>query len=43
MVARGSRDFENYEINKYLEMLQPLNLTSVCISKVGLSEVFGID
>ena len=43
MMAWWSRDFENYQINKYLEMLRPLNLTNMCISEDELSEVFGID
>ena len=33
MVAWESRDFENYQINKYLEMLQPLSLTNMCITE----------
>ena len=39
MVALGSRDFENYQINKYLEMLRPLKLTNICISEDELSDV----
>ena len=42
MGAWGSRDFENYQISKYPEMLWPLNLANMCISEGELGEVFHI-
>ena len=33
MVLLESRDFKNYQINKYLEMLQPFSLTNMCITE----------
>ena len=44
MVGWGSGNFENSQINNYLEMLQPLNLINTCISEGELlNVVFGID
>ena len=42
MMVLGQRDFENYQVNKYLKMLWLLNLKNMCSNEGELSKVFDI-
>ena len=42
MATLWSRDFGNYQIDKYLTVLRPLKLAGIYINESELSEVFGI-